>query len=218
MVQPDYAVCCIICAYNEAARVPAVIGLVRASGLFTRVLCVDDGSSDGTAEAARSAGAEVIVHPRNAGKAQAMLSGVKATAEPLICFLDADLLNVTPAHLRALVNPVVHGEAMATLGVFKGGRAATTLAQSIAPMISGQRCLRRDLLEGFTGWDARFGVETAINAHLKALGVEQLIVEWPGAAQVMKEEKRGFLRGFIARLGMYWDIFRAWLRSKRRSG
>ena len=47
--------------------------------------------------------------------------------------------------------------------------------------------------------------------------MKQHIVYWDGAAQVMKEEKRGLWRGLRLRLRMYWQILVAWIRSKQRN-
>jgi glycosyltransferase involved in cell wall biosynthesis len=207
--------CAIIPAFDEAARVGRVVEVCRAAGLFQTVLVVDDGSADGTAAAAEAAGASVLGLDRNSGKPGAMLGGLRHTTEPVVCFLDADLLAVTTEHLQHLVIPVQRGEHRAQLAVFRGGRLATSLAQKVAPMISGQRCLRRELLDTFADWDSGFGIETALNAYLLKLDVHQQIVEWQGAAQVIKEEKRGLVRGLLARLGMYRDIAGTWLRTKR---
>jgi glycosyltransferase involved in cell wall biosynthesis len=201
----------IIPAYNEAERIESVLRVVMESNLADEVIVVDDGSTDDTAAVAERAGAKVLRHQENRGKARAMLTGLENSTGECIAFLDADLLNVTVHHLADLVTPVLRGEAQATLGVFRGGRAPTAIGQRIAPTMSGQRCLRRELLSGFDGWGSGFGIETAINAHLRRSGIELRVVEWHGAAQVMKEEKRGVLRGFWARLKMYWEMFVAWL-------
>jgi glycosyltransferase involved in cell wall biosynthesis len=213
---PPLACCAIIPAFDEATRVGRVVEVCVSSQLFQTVLVIDDGSQDDTAAAAKEAGAKAIRHETNRGKAEGMLTGLRNTSEPIVCFLDADLLAVTSDHLRHLVQPVCLGEHRAQLAVFSGGRMATTLAQKVAPMISGQRCLRRELLDGFEGWGSGFGIETAINAHLLKHGVHMQIVDWHGAAHVMKEEKRGLLRGLRARLGMYRDIAVTWLRTKRQ--
>lgn len=201
----------IIPAYNEAERIESVLRVVMDSKLADEVIVVDDGSADDTAAAAEQAGAVVLRHQQNRGKARAMLTGLESSSGECVAFLDADLLNITSGHLADLVTPVLDGGAQATLGVFRGGRAPTAIGQRIAPTMSGQRCLRRELLSGFDGWGSGFGIETAINAHLRRSGVELRVVEWHGAAQVMKEEKRGVLRGLWARLKMYWEMLVAWL-------
>jgi glycosyltransferase involved in cell wall biosynthesis len=207
-------VCCIIPAFDEAGRVGRVVSLALSSGLFEQVLVVDDGSSDGTAKDAEQAGARVLRQIPNQGKAAALRTGLRQTTEPILCFLDADLRSVSVEHLHSLVSPVVSGVEVATIAVFRGGLGPTTLAQQISPMISGQRCLRRELLDGFDHWDSGYGIETSINAHLQKLEIEQHIVEWYGASHVMKEEKRGLLRGSASRLKMFFEISSTWLRTK----
>jgi glycosyltransferase involved in cell wall biosynthesis len=208
--------CAIICAYNEAGRVGAVVATARQCALFSEVVVVDDGSSDATASEAEQASARVVRHEVNRGKSAALQTGLTTTSSELVCFLDADLLCFSTEHIRQLVEPVMDGRADATLGVFRGGRALTSLAQRISPMISGQRCLKRELLSGFDGWDSGFGIEVAINDYLLKRDVTQQIVELYGAAQVMKEEKRGFIRGAAARTKMYWQILREWTKHRRR--
>jgi glycosyltransferase involved in cell wall biosynthesis len=210
----ERACCAIIAALNEASRVGAVVRVALASRLFEETVVVDDGSSDDTAQAAEGAGARVLVHEHNRGKPQALLTALKATTSELVCFLDADLLGVTTEHLRALVEPVRQGKAEVTVGVFRGGRLATTLAQRISPLISGERCLRRALLDDFHEWNSGYGIETALNHHFAQRGIMQQLVYWDGAGQVMKEEKVGFLRGVVWRARMFWQIFVAWLKTK----
>lgn len=208
----------IIPAFNEAGRIGRVLDIALASQLFAEIVVVDDGSRDGTAKEAEREGVQAVIHEQNRGKARAMETGLANTEHPVVAFIDADLLAFTVEHLKLMVEPVVSGAQRATLAVFRGGRTATSLAQRIAPMISGQRCLRRELLDDFDGWHTRFGIETAINDHLRRLGIAQYLVVWEGAGQVMKEEKRGFWAGVLARIRMFWEIFVTWTRSKLRLG
>ena len=57
-------------AYDAAATVAGVVR--RAHAICPDVLVVDDGSADGTGDAARAAGARVLVHDRNLGKGRAL--------------------------------------------------------------------------------------------------------------------------------------------------
>ena len=90
----DFAV--IVPAYNEVENVPELVGELRATferhGLAGEVLLVDDGSTDGTADAARAAGRDwgalrVLHHRRNFGKTEAwiVLHGLGQLASVFEC-------------------------------------------------------------------------------------------------------------------------------------
>ncbi|WP_403023493.1 glycosyltransferase family 2 protein [Salinibacterium sp. GXW1014] len=64
----------VIPMYNEAGMIASVISSVR--GTFPHIVCVDDGSSDGTAEAAAAAGAVVVRHPINLGQGASLQTGI----------------------------------------------------------------------------------------------------------------------------------------------
>ena len=65
----------ILPAYNAARFLTDVIGEIRERHPDLRILIVDDGSSDATADTARAAGAEVLVHEVNKGKGEALKTG-----------------------------------------------------------------------------------------------------------------------------------------------
>jgi glycosyltransferase involved in cell wall biosynthesis len=220
----------IIPAYNEAGTVGDVLRAAAESGTFSEIILVDDGSKDGTGtvfERTRKAllaetepgvvppQMKLVTHPKNLGKALAMRDGLKLAAGEIVMFIDADLVGLRPSHLHSMLQPLTdESDYSASLGVFVGGRAATTMAQRIAPFISGQRaCFREDLVD-FTAWErVGFGVETALNRYLQENGIKVRVVELEDLTHRMKEEKRGAVRGFGARLKMYWEIFRVWVRS-----
>lgn len=196
----------IIPAYNEGARIGNVISAVRGAKLVSEIIVVSDGSTDDTAGVAGSLGVRVIELERNVGKGGAMKAGIDATDAEVLAFVDADLIGLTPEYVDDLVRPVVSGEADVTMGIFVGGRALTALAQRITPGLSGQRAVRASLVRSLPIESARFGVEVIINKHLalRKARVRRVILD--GVSQVLKEEKRGRLRGFAARLRMYWEV------------
>ena len=78
--------------FNEAAAVHDVVAGVRT--VFSRVICVDDASSDGSAEQAALAGAVVVRHPINLGQGAALQTGIThALRDPRVDYVvtfDAD--------------------------------------------------------------------------------------------------------------------------------
>lgn len=202
----------LIPALDEAARIGSVIRAARAAGRGP-VLVVDDGSSDGTADVAEAAGAEVLRLPSNVGKGGAFVAGADALEADVLILLDADLTGLRPEHVRALADPVLHGLVDMTRGVFVGARASTSTAQRLAPALAGQRALRRDRLRSVAGLaESRFGVEILLTRSAAREGWSCQDVMLDGVAQVMKEEKRGLVRGMRARAAMYRDVVRAWWR------
>ena len=65
----------IVPAFNEASVIADVIAELRT--VFSNVVCVDDGSRDGTADAAHAAGAHLVRHPVNLGQGAAIQTGVE---------------------------------------------------------------------------------------------------------------------------------------------
>jgi glycosyltransferase involved in cell wall biosynthesis len=96
-------VAAVIPAYNEEATIAQVVEGIRR--VVDRVIVVDDGSSDDTADRARTAGAEVIAHRANAGKGAAVRTGLhRVFDEPFthVLLLDADMQHL-PAEAASLV-------------------------------------------------------------------------------------------------------------------
>lgn len=111
----DVRLSVIIPAYREVGAIATTVARIRAEladvaadgGL--EVVVVDDGSGDGTAAAAREAGADVVVelHP-NRGKGAAVRAGMLAAHGRVRAFTDADL-SYAPAQIARLLEQVEAG-------------------------------------------------------------------------------------------------------------
>lgn len=202
-------VAAIIPAFNEERTVARVVRAVRTANVADEVIVVDDGSTDQTAKVAERSGARVISLEKNVGKGGAMKAGAESTDADFLLYLDADLVGLTQTHLESLINPVVLGHADMTVGVFDEGRFATDMAQKIAPFLSGQRAMKRKIIDTLPDLETSgYGVEVALSRHAEQQGLRVQRVELKHVAQVTKEEKIGYLKGFRARLRMYWEILR----------
>lgn len=199
----------VIPVYNEEKTLGAVLHPVLDCPELFEVIVVDDGSTDDSAAVAKNAGARVITLERNAGKGGAVATGIHSTDADVLLLLDADLIGLTVTHVRLLLTPVTEGRADMSLGVFSSGRLLTSLAQKIAPQLTGQRAVRRTVLDAVSGLEmSRFGVEIALNRYAKSAALKTETVLLSGLSHVMKEEKLGLYAGFRSRMQMYRDIIR----------
>ena len=106
-------VCALIPAFNEGSTVGRVV--TGAARHVAQVLVVDDGSTDGTAERAREAGAEVLRLERNEGKGTAIragLAGVLRSDVTHVLFMDGDLQHPPEEIPRLLAEAAATGAAM----------------------------------------------------------------------------------------------------------
>ena len=114
----------IVPAFNEEASIGAVVGELAAYDPGLRVVVVDDGSTDRTAEVARASGAKVISLPFNLGIGGAVQTGFRYAWEQgfdVAVRADGDGQH-DPAELDAILRPVLADEADVAVGSrFMGG-------------------------------------------------------------------------------------------------
>ncbi len=104
----------LIPAYNEAHSIAWVLDRIPEAvcGVKTRVLVVDDGSRDGTADVAAEHGAVVARHLINRGGGAALRTGYRLMVDSrarIVVTLDADGQHL-PSEMERLVQPVISGE------------------------------------------------------------------------------------------------------------
>ena len=191
----------VIPARNEADRIRATVTAAIGLPGVALVVVVDDGSRDGTAAAARRAGAVVTRHARNRGKGAAMETGAQAVAlvdqreqrdRPRhLLFLDADLAGTT-ALAGPLIDPVLAGRADMTIAVFaatvklgghglvvglSGAGIRRATGWRPAQPLNGQRCLTRAAFEAARPLAHGWGVETGMSIDLLRQGMRVTEVE-----------------------------------------
>ncbi|MDE2143283.1 MAG: glycosyltransferase family 2 protein [Elusimicrobia bacterium] len=110
----------LIPAFNESRTIARCLEAVyaRNPGRDLEVIVVDDGSKDGTYEAALSAarpGTRVLKHERNSGKGAAIRTALAAATGEIVLIQDADL-EYDPAEYAALLKPIEEGRAQVVYG------------------------------------------------------------------------------------------------------
>jgi glycosyltransferase involved in cell wall biosynthesis len=177
----------LIPAYNEEERIVETILALRARPEINRIVVVDDGSIDKTADRARDAGADHVIRlPKNHGKGAALTAAAKkigASAE-IILLLDADL-GASATECVKLIAPIERGEADMTVGMLppdpelasagqQGGGSGyvVRLARNglekrtgikFQQPLAGQRAMKKAVLDAIGGKFAKgFGVEVAL--------------------------------------------------------
>lgn len=142
-------------ARNEAETVGPIVEAIRSelvegAGLVDQLLVIDDNSTDGTAAAARRAGAEIVAVeeilaelPGGAGKGEAMWKSMFASDGDLVCWIDADIRNFESHFVIGLLGPLLEDDAVAfTKGCYRrplgddpqGGGRVTELV--VRPVLS----------------------------------------------------------------------------------
>lgn len=212
------AVAAVIPAYNEERTIAMVLQVLKRIPYIQEIVVVSDGSTDATAQVARQLGVRVVELTDNCGKGFAMMAGLEVTQADVVLFLDADLIGLTEQHVQELLAPVMEGLSEMAVGVFDGGRTSTDLAQALMPFLSGQRVVRRDLLRAVDDLDAaRYGVEIALTRYIRKHRSRVAEVVLRDMTHLTKEEKLGLVRGFAARMKMYWEIMRVLQKEQKNT-
>ena len=178
MIVDRARIAAVIPAYNEAQYVAEVARRTRAQ--IEHVLVVDDGSGDATAEQARSAEVDVIIHPQNRGKGESIKSGLRYWVErgmQFIVLLDADGQHLPEEISRFIDSARQHPDVKMFVGSRMQDTASMPLVrrvvnrymsrtiscacgQEIPDTQCGFRMLHRDVVTGLLRGTNRFDYET----------------------------------------------------------
>ena len=184
----------VIPCYNERPTIETVVEAVRSAPVKeVEIIIVDDGSTDGTKELLQRKPPgwvdKLVLQERNFGKGAALRAGFQAVTGDLVIVQDADL-EYDPKEYPILIAPILEDRADVVFGSrFSGGRAhrvvyfwhmvgnrfLTLLSNmltnlNLTDIESCYKVFRRELLDGLTIEEERFGVEPELVAKIVRTG------------------------------------------------
>ena len=176
--------------FNESQTLREIVARVLRAHPDLELICVDDGSTDGTREILRELQAKnpavrVIEQPKNMGKGAALRTGFQAAIGEFVTIQDADL-EYDPNDYAVMLEPLIRGEADVVYGSrFIGagphrvlyfwhsvGNWALTLVSNaltdlnLTDMETGYKAFRREVIQSIPIEEDRFGFEPEITVKI----------------------------------------------------
>lgn len=196
----------IIPAYNEEHFLPITLKSLLQNPFWHELIIVDDGSTDGTKDIEIPKLAKLIRHKQNMGKGKAIETGIKASQGDILMFLDADL-GETALFADQLLSPVINENVHMTIAKFpqsnkKGGFGIVkSMARYgiyrltglyVEEPLSGQRCIRREVIGVIKNFHVGFGFEVALTLDVIRAGYTFKEVAIPFQHRELGRTLKGF--------------------------
>ena len=220
----------LIPVYNERDTIEVILTQVESVPVRKEIVCVDDGSTDGTRGVLERLEAEGRIHqlifqPQNRGKGAAIRTALAASTGDVVIIQDADL-EYDPADWPALLAPIVDGKADAVFGSrflsgphrvlyfwhSVGNKVLTTFSNmltnlNLTDMETCYKAMRGELARSLVGrlTSDRFGFEPELTARLAQAQARIYEVPISYSGRTYAEGKKiGWKDGVAA----FWHILR----------
>ena len=202
---PQRSTCTAILPFhNERDRILPVLAAVYDVDLVSRIICVDDGSTDGASAQVIATFPDVtlLCLPDNQGKAAAVAAGLEMVETSHVLLVDADLRDLRASDLTRALDMILHDTNldMVLLRRMSAGLHARLLRGDL--LFTGERVLKTaDLRAVLACQPTGYQLEIAVNAYMIDHG---RTVRWaPSSARnILKIEKQHSIHGLMADMWM----------------
>jgi glycosyltransferase involved in cell wall biosynthesis len=209
--------------YNERNTLRQVVERVLAVGLEIELICVDDGSEDGSREILAQLQQEhpqicAVLQPKNMGKGAALRRGIRKATGDFVIIQDADL-EYDPVEYPVMLEPLIRGRADVVYGSrflsgrphrvlyfwhSVGNRFLTLLSNALtdlnlSDMETCYKAFRREVIQSIPLQEDRFGFEPEVTAKIakRRLRIYEVGISYSG--RTYEEGKKiGWKDGFRA--------------------
>lgn len=170
----------VVPAYNESDTIGDTIEGLKKINLIDKIVVIDDGSTDNTAEIAKNKGVVVIQLKENSGKGYAMKKAMDSIDCDIVGFVDGDV-GLSSVEVIKLLEPVVNNEVDFTIAKFPKAEKNTNVkggfglvkklaykgvyyytGKEMETSLSGQRVYKRNVIDSMKYIPTNYGIEIAM--------------------------------------------------------
>ena len=202
------SVTCLIPFHNERERIAHVLNVITRVSRIDQVLCVDDGSTDGTAAYIQEnwPQVQVVQLQQNQGKTAAIKHALKYVAHELILMMDADLQELRVEEIETAIEAFYSQPALDMIILRRINSPWYVRWYRSDILLSGERLIKKaDLEQVMKQRVKRYQLEVGINRYMLR---HKKMVRWMpfSARNTYKVDKLGVLDGSKKEFMMYVEI------------
>ena len=200
----------VVPTYNEENTIGNVLNALKSCNLVNKIIVINDGSTDRTVEIVKQHNVRIINIDNNIGKGQAIKRVCSNLKTGILFLCDADLIGFNQYHIKKILEPLLEGKAIMSIGLRDYGKLQNFLFyMKIFPLISGERAIVYSVFKEIlkSKYFHGYGMEAVMNHYCKKnkLHVESKVLSYNQIWKT-KKFKRDGIKALIKQSLYIWYI------------